>query len=71
MKPNCLKCKHYFITFNQQTPKGCRIYGIQSAQLPSIVVKSANNGSDCVGFQAKPDKKPKSKNLNDDKYWKA
>ena len=71
MKPNCLKCKHYFITFNQDTPKGCRIYGIQSARLPSMIIKSANSGKECIGFKLKEMKKLKSKNLNDDKYWKA
>ena len=70
MKPNCNKCKHYFITFNQQTPKGCRIYNIQSQTIPSQVVKAANNGIDCIGFQAKESKlKREGKNLNDERYW--
>ena len=71
MKANCLKCKHYFITFDQTAPKGCRIYGIKSSSVPSAIVKQANNGNDCIGFSPKPNKKPKSKDLNDDKYWKA
>jgi len=71
MKPNCMKCQHFYITYDQRTPKGCRIYGIQSQQLPSMVIKKANNGSDCIGFKAKPEKdqKKKTKDLNDPKYW--
>jgi hypothetical protein len=71
MKPNCMKCKHYFVTFDPAVPKGCRIYGIKSMAMPSTVIKQANNGMDCIGFAPKADKKEKTKNLNDDKYWKA
>jgi hypothetical protein len=69
MKPNCTKCKHYFITYDQKTPRGCRIYQIQSASMPSQIVKQANAGSDCIGFEAKPSKTPKKKDFNDARYW--
>lgn len=62
MKPNCTKCKHYFITFDQLSPKGCRVYQIKSSQLPSVIVKQANGGADCVGFELKDRLKEKSKN---------
>ena len=68
MKPNCIKCKHYMITYDQKTPRGCRIYKIQSKQLPSLIVKQANNGADCLGFEEKEQKK-KAKDLNDSRYW--
>ena len=42
MKPNCMKCQHFYITYDQRTPKGCKAYGIQSQQLPSIEIKKAN-----------------------------
>jgi len=70
MKPNCMKCKHFYITYDQRTPRGCKIYGIQSQQLPSMIVKKANGGSECIGFSAKPVKKEeKKKDLSDSKYW--
>jgi len=70
MKPNCAKCKHYFITFNQSTPRGCRIYQIQSATMPSQVVKRANNGDECVGFSPKQTTNSEAKiDLNNSKYW--
>lgn len=71
MKPNCMKCKHFYITFDQRTPRGCKIYGIQSQSLPSMIVKQANGGSECIGFSPKPQKEntEKKKDLNDAKYW--
>ena len=68
MAPNCTKCKYYFITYDQNTPRGCKAYQIQSKQLPSVIVKNANNGADCIGFEEKSHKK-KEINLNDSRYW--
>jgi hypothetical protein len=71
MKPNCNQCKHYFITYDKHTPRGCKAYGIKSQQLPSMVVKSANNGRDCIGFELKDSLKnqKKEKDLNDPTLW--
>lgn len=71
MKPNCMKCKHYFVTFDQYAPKGCRIYKIKSSNMPSIIVKQANNGVECIGFEPKPEKNEnkKTKDLNDPSLW--
>lgn len=69
MKANCRQCKHFFVTHNPYTPMGCKAYKIQSKQLPSLVVKQANGGADCIGFEAKPERKPKRKDLNDPKLW--
>jgi len=71
MKPNCIKCKHYYITFDQATPRGCRAYQIQSKQMPNQIIKAANSGQDCIGFQPKPERNAntKTKDLNDSKYW--
>lgn len=73
MKPNCRECKHFFVTFNPDMPRGCRAYGIKTASVPSMVVKNANGGADCIGFEAKPkkDEGEKAKDLNDPKYWRG
>ena len=68
MKPECRKCKHFFVTHNPAMPMGCRVYQIKSKQLPSLVVKQANGGSDCIGFQPKANKN-KTKDLNDPSLW--
>jgi hypothetical protein len=56
-KPKCQQCRHFFITWDQKTPNGCRRFGIQSRELPSIIVKASGMG-DCQGFEAKAEKKP-------------
>lgn len=68
MKPNCNKCIHYFITFDPKAPKGCRKFQIKSSQLPSVIVKQANHGQECMGHSPKPSR-DKEKNLNDSRYW--
>lgn len=68
MKPKCRDCKHFFVTFEQATPNGCRAYQIKSKMIPSMVVKQANGGAECIGFEAKPTKR-KAKNLNDPSLW--
>ena len=49
-------------------PMGCKAYQIKSKQLPSLVVKQANGGNECIGFQPKDNKK-KTKDLNDPSLW--
>lgn len=51
-KPQCSKCRHYFITWDKNAPYGCRLYQIKTAVRPSEIVKSAGSG-DCQGFEAK------------------
>ena len=70
MKPNCHKCKFFYITYDKYTPYGCKQYGIKAAQIPSMVVKKANNGQECIGFEAKKTAaNEKSKDFNDPKLW--
>ena len=35
---NCLKCKHYYVTWEQTFPNGCRMYNVKAKQLPSKLV---------------------------------
>lgn len=50
--PNCSQCRHFYITWNQKTPNGCRRFGIQCKEQPSKIVSMAGLG-DCQGFEAK------------------
>ena len=54
-KPNCFQCKHYFVTWDPNSPKGCKAYGMKTAQIPSILVKQVS-GQDCLKFEAKKHK---------------
>ncbi|GAB4024086.1 MAG: hypothetical protein Fur0010_27410 [Bdellovibrio sp.] len=67
----CLKCKHYYVTFDSQNPRGCRLFGFKSAQIPSVVIKR-ETGEDCQEFEAKVAKgeaERKAVDFNDPKYW--
>jgi len=69
---SCMKCKHYFSTFDPALPRGCKLYGLRSAQFPEQVVKK-ESGSECLGFEARKSGDPKKvktvRDLNDPRYW--
>ena len=50
---DCRKCRHYFVTWQESTPHGCRSIGFKSAQLPSVVVFKSS-GAPCLYFETKP-----------------
>jgi hypothetical protein len=68
----CMKCKHYHVTFDSSSPRGCKLYGFKSAVMPYVIVKQSS-GHDCTSFEAKPSKNDNEKNekkdFNDPKYW--
>jgi len=51
-RKNCRKCKHYYITWDAKFPYGCRLFGIKSKQIPSVVVYKSS-GKVCQGFEEK------------------
>ncbi|MFP5384527.1 MAG: hypothetical protein ACLGHN_00515 [Bacteriovoracia bacterium] len=61
-KPKCSLCRHFYITWDQKTPNGCRRFGIQCKDLPSSIVAQAGLG-ECNGFEAK--KRPEKKDVLD------
>ncbi|MGM9968273.1 uracil-DNA glycosylase [Rummeliibacillus sp. TYF005] len=52
MQQSCFKCKHFFVTWDQHNPRGCRAYQFKSKAIPSIVVKKSS-GLDCLKFEQK------------------
>ena len=68
-KPMCLRCKHYYSTYNPVSPRGCKKYKFQSSRIPSMVVKE-QTGTDCQAYEEKVKKdEDKKDSLNDPKYW--
>jgi hypothetical protein len=66
---SCLRCKHYYSTFDPNQPRGCRLYGFRSARFPSMIVK-AESGNECQGFsEKKKQSESKERDLNDPRYW--
>ncbi|MGG0655072.1 uracil-DNA glycosylase [Rummeliibacillus pycnus] len=58
MQPSCFKCRHFFVTWDQNTPRGCRAYQFKSKAVPSVVVKNSS-GMDCLKFDLKESGKEK------------
>lgn len=52
-KPNCHKCKHFYVTWDKNFPKGCTFYGFKTKKLPSTSVQEASGGK-CLAFEPKP-----------------
>nr|WP_082191215.1 uracil-DNA glycosylase [Peribacillus loiseleuriae] len=54
---NCMACKHYYVTWDPQFPRGCRSFSFKSANLPSLEVLRSS-GEACMKFTPKPACKP-------------
>lgn len=52
---NCIKCKHFYITWDAKFPNGCRAYGFKSASRPAIMVKKSS-GITCLKYEPKASK---------------
>ena len=51
-KVNCKKCMYHYITWDNSFPYGCKLYGVKSKQLPSVIV-SQSIGKACDSFLEK------------------
>lgn len=51
--PNCHRCRHFFVTWEPATPRGCRAYGFKTVSMPSAVVER-ESGLRCQQFEEKP-----------------
>ncbi len=52
MRPNCMKCKYYYVTWEPKRPRGCKFFGFKSYYMPSRVVFKSS-GEDCEAFEMK------------------
>lgn len=50
--PSCVRCIHYFITYEPGQPYGCRAMGFKSRQNPALVVYRSS-GAHCQMFAQK------------------
>jgi len=48
--PDCLRCRHFKITWEPAFPRACLLFGIKCRNLPSMEV-FASTGSHCFAFQ--------------------
>jgi hypothetical protein len=52
---NCFSCEHFYITYEQKYPYGCRMIGFKSARMPSVDVY-INSDMECGLFLPKEKK---------------
>ena len=53
MKIDCYKCEHYYVTWDENFPHGCRALGFKSTQLPGTVVRRTTPTIECLSFKEK------------------
>ena len=51
-KIDCFKCKHFYITWEQSFPRGCKAMGFKSKEMPADVVYQSS-GMECMRFEEK------------------
>jgi hypothetical protein len=51
-KVYCNKCVHYYVTWDNKAPRGCRAMGFKSKSMPSLVVFKSS-GVQCLKFKPK------------------
>jgi len=59
------------VTFDKNSPRGCKLFGFKSPQIPAVLVKK-ETGADCEEFERNAQKgseDAKKLNFNDSKYW--
>jgi len=49
---NCFHCAHFFITWDERNPHGCKAMGFKCKEMPSAVVMR-NSGLACQMFEEK------------------
>lgn len=52
-RPQCLRCVHFFITYDPFFPNGCRAMNFKSRGLPQDEVRAAS-GAGCLSFRQRP-----------------
>ena len=53
----CQNCRHFYITWDNASPRGCRAFGFKTRGIPSDVVQQST-GYACQKFVAKPEPQP-------------
>lgn len=51
-KTACLKCRHFYVTWDEFFPRGCKALSFKSREVPSKVVFDSS-GIECQKFEPK------------------
>ncbi len=52
---NCIKCKHFYTTWDSKFPRGCRAFNFKTQAMPSVTV-FRSSGAHCLKYEEKPAK---------------
>ena len=55
---DCHKCTHYYVTWDESLPHGCRAMGFKSRRFPSALVRTYSDGKDCRLYTARKNLPP-------------
>jgi hypothetical protein len=58
-KISCPQCQYFYVTWDKNFPKGCKVFRFKSKKFPSDFVYEAT-GIMCEHFAEKPKKLPRS-----------
>ncbi len=51
--PQCVGCRHHFVTYDPSLPHGCRLFGMRTRAMPCTVVQG-QTGELCQGYEPRP-----------------
>ncbi|MEQ1893410.1 MAG: hypothetical protein ABL998_12760 [Planctomycetota bacterium] len=51
-RPDCLRCRSFFVTYDPARPYGCRAFGFRSLRLPRDEVR-LSSGNECHLYEKK------------------
>ncbi|MDE3840376.1 uracil-DNA glycosylase [Bacillus methanolicus] len=51
-KINCVKCSHFYVTWDPNFPRGCKAFQFKTRNLPSVEVFRAS-GRACLKYERK------------------
>ncbi|SEM63641.1 uracil-DNA glycosylase [Paenibacillus sp. OV219] len=54
---DCMKCRHFYITWDKNYPRGCKAFKFKGSAMPSAAVLSSS-GKPCMNFEPKSMTKP-------------
>ena len=57
---DCFNCKHFFVTWDANNPRGCKAFAFKTRRLPSEVVLETS-GEECLKFSPKTQPQPNNK----------
>ncbi|MBF0310831.1 MAG: uracil-DNA glycosylase [Magnetococcales bacterium] len=68
---DCTRCRHYWITWDANFPRGCRVLNFKTRMMPSQEVLAAS-GKECLAFEPKSGGGGSSSSGSADKpLWRA